>query len=117
EIRLEMLGDVDDHEQDRKAESGDEKDPPELGEDVSVERPKDAPHAAAPARPRTRANQSLTASMRSDMPPPRAVVRSVPMRAMRTMATAAKIMLSAHIAQNGEMMFLFARSSPTVRAT
>src|SRR5262249_27444117 len=120
EIGLQLLGDVDDDQEDRKAESRNEKDLPKFAEDVAIQRANESHQSVAPpfARepPPIRANHRRTPSIFSDMPPPRDVARSVPMRRMSGMATIRKMILSAHIAQNGVMKLRFASDSPLVSA-
>src|SRR5581483_7108342 len=113
QVLIDVIREIDDDQQKWKAERRDDEDLPELGEHVPVECARDvAFHARASAAARRRWRQSRMFSSSSANVPPRPVTPSRPMRTMSRMPTMRKMILSAHIAQNGEMIPLLESDSP-----
>src|SRR5438876_10523144 len=122
QVRVEIVGQIDDVDQYRKAERGRDENLPEFDEDIAVERPHHSLQAASLSR-RTRRSfqwvlertQPLTAPIISFASPPRAVVPSWPIFASIHSAIKAKMTFAIHIDTTAGMRPRLALDSPAMR--
>src|SRR5438128_5717034 len=124
QVGVEIVGQIDDVDKDRKAERGRDEDLPEFDEHIAVERPHYSRQAASLSR-RTRRSfqwvlertQPVTAPIISFASPPRAVVPSWPIFASIHSAIKAKMTFAIHIDTTAGMRPRLAIDSPAMRHT